>query len=159
MMATNAGLVVLCLGPTMTGCVHEAVRTSPVGTQATPNQHPAMENTVIVHYLEIVTPRVDETCDALAKAHGVTFGEPVAELGNARTTYLRDGGRIGVRSPMRETETPVVRPYLLVADIEAAVRAAEEAGATIAVPPMQIPGQGTFAIYVLGGIDHGLWQR
>ena len=44
-----------------------------------------------MHYLEIVTPSVNETCDALEKAHGVTFGEPIAELGNARTAKL--GGR------------------------------------------------------------------
>jgi len=23
---------------------------------------------------------------------------------------------------------------------------------------MEIPGQGTFAIYILGGIGHGLWE-
>ncbi len=114
---------------------------------------------MIIHYLEIVTPRVEETCAALAKAHGVTFGEPVAGLGNARTASLGDGGRLGVRAPLREDEAPVVRPYVLVKDIEAAVKAAEAAGARIAVPPMEIPGQGTFAIYLLGGIDHGLWQR
>lgn len=111
-----------------------------------------------VHYLEIVTASVDETCAALETAHGVTFGEPVAELGNARTAELRDGGRIGVRAPLRATEDPVVRPYLLVGDIDAAVRAAEEAGAQVAVPPTEIPGQGTFSIYLLGGIEHGLWQ-
>ncbi|MCG8458537.1 MAG: hypothetical protein MI919_19845 [Holophagales bacterium] len=110
------------------------------------------------HYLEIVTPSVDETCDALEKAHGVTFGERVAELGNARTARLEGGGRIGVRAPMRVTEEPVVRPYLLVEDIDAAVRAAEDAGAQVALPPTEIPGHGTFAVYLLGGIEHGLWQ-
>ena len=111
-----------------------------------------------VQYLEIVTPSVDETCEALAGAHGVVFTDPIAELGNARTAKLKDGGRIGVRAPMRETETPVVRPYVLVDDIEAAVKAAVKAGATVAIPPMQLPGQGTFSIYILGGIEHGLWQ-
>ena len=80
------------------------------------------------------------------------------ELGNARTADLEDGGRIGVRAPMRDTEAPVVRPYLLVDDIEAAVKAAETAGAIVAMPPMEIPGGGTFSIYILGGIEHGLWQ-
>ncbi|MEM9372150.1 MAG: hydroxylase [Planctomycetota bacterium] len=112
-----------------------------------------------VQYLEMVTPLVDETCQALAAAHGVTFGEPVAALGNARTAALSDGGRIGVRAPMRATEEPVVRPYILVSDIEAAVEAAEEAGAKVAIPPIEIPGEGTFSIYILGGIEHGLWQR
>jgi predicted enzyme related to lactoylglutathione lyase len=111
-----------------------------------------------VQYLEIVTPSVNETCEALAQAHGLVFSEPIAELGNARTANLTDGGRIGVRAPMRATEAPVVRPYVLVDDIEAAVKAAEKAGATVALPPMNIPGQGTFSIYILGGIEHGLWQ-
>jgi predicted enzyme related to lactoylglutathione lyase len=116
------------------------------------------ETALKVQYLEIVTPSVNETCDALAHAHGVVFSEPIAELGNARTADLEDGGRIGVRAPMRDTEEPVVRPYVLVDDIEAAVKAAETAGAKVALPPMEIPGQGTFSIYILGGIEHGLWQ-
>lgn len=111
-----------------------------------------------VQYLEIVTPLVKETCEALAEAHGVVFGEPIAEFGNARTAALAGGGRIGVRAPMRDTEAPIVRPYILVDDIEAAVQAAEMAGAEVAIPPMEIPGQGRFSIYILGGIEHGLWQ-
>jgi uncharacterized protein len=118
----------------------------------------AVEQALIIQYLEIVTASVDETCEALAEAHGITFGEPIAEFGNAKTANLRDGGRIGVRAPMRTTESPVVRPYILVTNIEAAVKAAENAGAQIAIPPMEIPGQGTFSIYILGGIEHGLWQ-
>lgn len=118
-----------------------------------------VENAVNVHYLEIVTPSVDETCEALENAHNVTFGEPIAGLGNARTATLRGGGKIGVRAPMRATEAPVVRPYVLVEDIDAAVKAAVAAGGQVAVPPLEIPGHGTFAIYVLGGIDHGLWQH
>lgn len=111
-----------------------------------------------VHYLEIVTPKVDETCTALAAMHGVEFAGPVAELGNARTAVLQGGGRIGVRAPMRETEAPVVRPYVRVRDIAAAAKAAEAAGGQIALPPTEIPGQGTIVIYFMGGIEHGLWQ-
>ena len=44
-------------------------------------------------------------------------------------------------------------------DISGVGKAAEEAGAKVALPPMEIPGgQGTFSIYILGGIEHGLWQ-
>ena len=46
----------------------------------------------------------------------------------------------------------------LVRDIEAALRAAVEAGGEIAHPPMEIPGHGTFAIYIHGGVHHGLWK-
>ena len=111
-----------------------------------------------IHYLEIVTPNVKATCDALGKMHGVSFGEPDPRFGNARKAALKGGGQIGVRAPMRATETPVVRPYLLVEDIEAAVKAAQAAGAQVAIPPMEIPGGGKFAIYIQGGIEHGLWK-
>lgn len=113
---------------------------------------------MLIQYLEVVTPDVDATCNALAKLHGVSFGQPDAGLGNARTAALKDGGRIGVRAPMAEHEQPIVRPYILVADIAAAVSAAEAAGGQIAMPSTEIAGQGKFAIYILGGIQHGLWQ-
>lgn len=117
------------------------------------------EDAMQVQYLEVVTPDVDATCKALAATHGVTFGDPVMALGGARTAPLGTGGRIGVRGPLRPDEEPVVRPYMLVDDIQAAVKGAEAAGATIALPPMDLPGEGTCAIYILGGIDHGLWEN
>jgi predicted enzyme related to lactoylglutathione lyase len=112
-----------------------------------------------IHYLEIVTEEVDAVCAAYAKVNGVQFGKPVVELGNARTAAMPGGGLVGVRAPMHETEVPVVRPYWLVDDIEAAVSAAVAAGGVIAHPPLEIPGHGMFAIYILGNIHHGLWQR
>ena len=114
---------------------------------------------MLVHYLEIVTPDVDATCSALEALHGVSFGAPDAALGNARTATLEGGGMVGVRAPMHGGEEPVVRPYVLVEDIEAEVEAARAAGAEIALPYMEIPGHGACAIYILGGIQHGLWQR
>jgi predicted enzyme related to lactoylglutathione lyase len=111
-----------------------------------------------IRYLEIVTPEVDANCAALEKEHGVAFSDPVPELGNARTATLPGGGQVGVRAPMHEAEEPVVRPYWLVEDVAAATQAAEAAGAMIVHPPMEIPGHGTFAIYIQGGIQHGLWQ-
>ncbi len=122
-------------------------------------QEPNKGESMLVQYLEIVTPNVDETCSALEKMHGVPFSTPVAEFGNARTAALKSGGMIGVRAPMREDEHPVVRPYVLVDDIEVAFEAARAAGAEAALPPIEIPGRGKFAIYILGGIQHGLWQN
>lgn len=157
-------LGVLCLASALIAGVatsHQPT-THHVRTTAEPsttNETPMKETALKVHYLEVVTPNVDETCEALAKAHGVSFGKPVPELGNARTADLSDGGRIGVRAPMHEQEKPVVRPYMLVDDLEGAIKSAEASGATIGVPAMPIPGQGTIAIYMLGGIEHGLWQR
>ncbi|MFH2056572.1 MAG: hydroxylase [bacterium] len=111
-----------------------------------------------IHYLEIVTKEVDAVCAAYAKANGAQFGEPDAWLGNARTAALPGGGLVGVRAPLHEREEPVVRPYWLVEDIEAALDAAVAAGGEVAHPPLEIPGHGTFAIYLQGGVHHGLWQ-
>lgn len=111
-----------------------------------------------VHYLEIVTDDVDAVCASYVAAHGVAFSDPDGSLGGARTAELAGGGSVGVRAPLRESEAPVVRPYALVEDIEAAVAEVAEAGGSIALPPMEIPGRGTIAIYVVGGNECGLWQ-
>lgn len=111
-----------------------------------------------VHYLEIVSLDADAVCKAFEAAHKISFGEADASLGGARTCTLSDGCIVGVRSPLRETENPVVRPYWLVEDIETAVANVKAQGAEIAVPPMEIPGKGKFAIYLSGSNDHGLWQ-
>jgi predicted enzyme related to lactoylglutathione lyase len=112
-----------------------------------------------VYYLEIVTKEVDQVCAAYGAAGGVKFGKPDAGLGGARTAPMAGGGMVGVRAPLRDTEAPIVRPYWLVKDIKAAVAAAQKAGGQVAVEPTEIPGHGKFAIYVQGGVDHGLWEK
>lgn len=112
-----------------------------------------------VQYLEIVTTDADALCEQYSKAHGVQFKDPNPSFGGARTAEFADGGMLGIRGPMRDTEKPVVRPYLLVDDIAAAVGAAKEAGAEVAMGPTPIPGQGQFAIVIHGGIDCGFWQN
>ena len=112
-----------------------------------------------IQYIEIVTKEADAVCAAYAATNGVQFSEPDAGLGNTRTAALPETAGWWESAPMHKTEEPVVRPYWLVDDIEAAVVAAEEAGAQVAYPPMEIPVHGTFAIYIQGGIQHGLWQR
>ena len=112
-----------------------------------------------VHYLEIVTESVDAVCATYTAALGVDFTEVDPSLGNARTAAMADGGMVGVRAPMGAAEGPIVRPYWLVDDIAATVAAAEKSGAEIAHPPLEIPGHGTFAIYIQGGVHHGLWER
>jgi uncharacterized protein len=127
------------------------------GVQAAPPLE-TREKAVVVQYLEVVTPDVDATCAALEKVHGVRFGKAEAELGGARTAALAGGGRLGVRAPLRADEAPVVRPYVLVDDVEAAVKTAEAAGGQFAMYATETPGLGTFAIYSQGGIDYGLWK-
>ena len=43
-------------------------------------------------------------------------------------------------------------------EVDAAAKAAVEAGGEIAHPPMEISGHGKFAIYIQGGNHHGIWQ-
>ena len=111
-----------------------------------------------VHYLEIVSPDVDAICTIYEAVHSVQFGEVDESLGGARTCQLPDGSIIGVRGPLRETEEPIIRPYWLVEDIEKAIGRVTAQGAEIAVPPLEIPGKGKFAIYIMGSVDHGFWQ-
>ena len=125
-------------------------------TQAAENA--GKEAEVRVLYLEIVTSDVDATCTLLEELQGVKFGEPEAALGNARTAALAGGGRIGVRAPLHETETPVVRPYLKVEDMEAAFGQVEAAESQVLMAPTPDQKGGHFAIYLLGGIQHAVWQ-
>jgi predicted enzyme related to lactoylglutathione lyase len=114
------------------------------------------ENTV--HYLEIVTPDVDAVRAAYERCYGWRFTPMGPELGHAFVAELPNGARCGIRAPLRASETPIVRTYVRVNDIERATETARASGATIALPPMEIPGHGTIAIYILAGVEHGMWQ-
>ncbi|MEO1038129.1 MAG: hydroxylase [Pseudomonadota bacterium] len=112
-----------------------------------------------VQYLEIVTTDVDASCATLAEVHAVEFGAPQPEFGNARIALLSNGGRLGVRAPLSADEAaPLVRPYLRIENIEAAIAAAEASGAEFAMLATEIPGHGKFAIYLQGGVQYGLWE-
>ena len=111
-----------------------------------------------VQYLEIVSVDVVAVCEAYEKAHGVIFGSADELLGGARTCVLPDGSFIGIRGPLSETEEPVVRPYWLTDDIDKALDTVKGLGAEVAHPPLEISGKGKFAIYIHGGVQHGLWQ-
>ncbi len=126
-----------------------------------PKEKPKMEGrlNMRVHYLEFVCRDVAAQCAALEQVHGLTFGPAIADLGHARIAEASDGSRIGVRAPLAEHEQPIVRTYLEVDDIARAVKQAESAGAVIAYPPTQQGDTGTWAIYILGDIQIGLWQR
>ena len=111
-----------------------------------------------LHYLEVVTRDVDGQCSVFERAHGLSFGPAVAELGQARVAEAPSGHLVGVRAPLAEHEEPIVRTYLAVDDIDASVAEAESAGAMIAYPPTRQGDTGTWAIYILDGIQMGLWQ-
>lgn len=112
-----------------------------------------------VHYVEIVCRDVAGQCAALERIHGLSFGPELADLGNARVAEAPDGTLIGVRGPLAAHEQPIVRTYLEVEDIAEAVRQAEASGAVIAYPPTRQGDTGTWAIYFLGDVQLGLWQK
>lgn len=111
-----------------------------------------------IQYLEIVTHDVDSVCASYESFSQVQFGPNDQGLGNARTASLADGSMVGVRLPLAEWEEPIVRPYYLVSNIDQALESIVKSGGEIAHPPLEIPGHGKFAIYILGGNNHGLWQ-
>lgn len=111
------------------------------------------------HYLEIVSNDVDTLTGLYQRLHGLAFGPPDPDLGQARVATRADGTLVGIRKPLAAHEQPIVRIYLAVEDIEQAVAKAEEHGAMVAYPPTRQGQRGTFAIVIQGDVQHGLWQR
>lgn len=112
-----------------------------------------------IHYLEIVSPDVDTLVALYERMHGLSFGAPDPELGQARVATRADGTLLGIRAPLAAHEQPIIRPYLAVEDIGQAARKASESGAVVAYGPTPQGARGTFAIVIQGGVQHGLWQR
>jgi predicted enzyme related to lactoylglutathione lyase len=112
-----------------------------------------------VHYLEIVTDDVDTMVGLYQHLHGLSFGPPDPDLGQARVATQSDGTVVGIRKPLAAHEQPIMRTYLEVKDVQQATKKAEESGATIAYPPTRQGDHGTFAILIQGNVEHGLWKR
>lgn len=111
-----------------------------------------------VHYLEIVSDEAEALTGVYERVHGLSFGPPDADLGQARVATRADGTLVGIRKPLAVHEEPIVRVYLAVDDIERAVKQAEAHGALVAYGPTPQGRRGTFAIVMQGGVQHGLWQ-
>src|SRR5437762_9926097 len=99
-----------------------------------------------VHYLEIVSNDADAVTGLYERMHGLSFGPPDPDLGQARVAARADGTLVGIRKPLAAHEQPIIRTYLAVED-------------TIAYPPTRQGQRGTFAIVIQGDVQHGLWQR
>jgi predicted enzyme related to lactoylglutathione lyase len=112
-----------------------------------------------VHYVEIVTNDVDAAVALYQSMHALSFGQPVADLGQARVATRADGTLVGIRKPAASHEQPIVREYVAVDNIQQAVKQAEQHGATVAYPPTPQGQAGTFAIVVHAGTEYGLWQQ
>jgi hypothetical protein len=116
-----------------------------------------------IHYLEIVTPDVDAACALHSQMHRVDFGEAEPMLGGARTAKLASGGMLGIRAPLRPTETPVVRPYFLVEDIKASVAAAARPGHSLPWSRRRSQAMGNSPLLFMARLNRGCgrceWAR
>lgn len=110
-------------------------------------------------YLEIVANDVDALVALYERMHGLSFGPPDPDLGQARVANRSDGSLVGIRKPLASHEQPIVRTYLGVDDIGTAAKNAEASGGIIAYGPTAQGQRGTFAIVIHGDVQHGLWQR
>ena len=79
-----------------------------------------------VHYLEIVSTDVDTLTGLYQRMHGLSFGPPDPDLGQARVATRADGTLVGIRKPLAAHEQPIMRTYLAVEDIQQAVKKAED---------------------------------
>lgn len=111
-----------------------------------------------VCYIEHVTPEIDATRALFERVHGWRFEAPRPELGAARVATLASGARLAIRAPMGADEKQVTRTYVRVPDLDAAAKGAAQQGGMLALPSMDIEGQGRIAIYVLGELEFGLWE-
>jgi predicted enzyme related to lactoylglutathione lyase len=111
-----------------------------------------------IHYLEIVTNDVDALIALYQTVHGLSFGPPDADLGEARVATGANGTLLGIRKPLAAHEQPIMRTYLAVEDIGQAVKKAEGSGGIVAYPPTRQGRHGTFAIVLQNELQHGLWQ-
>ena len=112
-----------------------------------------------IHYIEYVVKDPEKLRAACEKQYGWCF-EKMPELGDAWVAELPGGGRYGIRAPMNEDEKKglVVRTYMRVSDLDRAVEIARENGAVIALSSMDLGKHGRIAIYVIEGVQQGLWQ-
>jgi predicted enzyme related to lactoylglutathione lyase len=112
-----------------------------------------------VHYLEIVSEDAEALTGLYERMCALSFAAPDADLGGARVASRADGTLLGIRKPLAAHEQPIVRTYVAVPDMASAVEHARTCGAVIAYGPTRQGQRGTFAIVILGGVQHGLWQR
>ena len=117
------------------------------------------EDQMKIHYYEVVTENVDSVVSLFEKQYDVSFGAKIPEMGQARIARKTDGTLVGVRAPLAQHETPIIRTYVAVDDIGKAVAEAEKLGAKTAYPPTNQAPWGTFAIVIQGGVQLGYWQK
>lgn len=111
-----------------------------------------------VYYLEIVAADPAAARDFYQAAYGWQFSEATPELGGAFVADLPNGSLCAIRGSLNPIEEPTVRTYVRVPDAQAAADEAVALGATLALGPTEIPGRGIIAIYLVSGVEQGVWE-
>jgi len=111
-----------------------------------------------IYYLEVVAADPQAARDFYQAAFGWQFTEATPELGGAFVADLPNGSLCAIRGSLSPSEEPTVRTYVRVLDVRAAVEKAVDLGATLALEPTEILDRGTIAIFLISGIEQGLWQ-
>lgn len=110
-------------------------------------------------HFEVITTDVEGTRTFYEKAFGWKFQTFGPDLGNYVMGELPNGTTCGIRPPeTAQSEQPGILNYVLVKDVKQAVKDAKGLGAKVIAEPMEVPGMGWLAVYLVHGVPNAVWQ-
>jgi hypothetical protein len=98
----------------LSGALVAAAMTSmALGCQRTESdvEREASSEPSILYLVEIVSNDVDALTELYQDLHGLSFGPPDPDLGQARVATRADGTLVGIRAPLADHDTPIVWTY------------------------------------------------
>ncbi|MFI9160802.1 VOC family protein [Kitasatospora aureofaciens] len=108
-------------------------------------------------WIDLGSPNVSATADFYGQVFGWTF-QPVPEAGGYGFLQLA-GKRVAALGNLDTDARAAWTTYFRTADVDTTVKAAEQSGATVRVPPMDVMQEGRFAALTdPQGAEFALWQ-
>ncbi|MFJ4595206.1 MULTISPECIES: VOC family protein [unclassified Kitasatospora] len=109
-------------------------------------------------WIDLGSPDIPATAEFYGKVFGWTFRSGGPEAGGYG--FFQLGGRtVGAVGPLDEGDQPTWTTYFRTADVNATAQAAEQAGGSVLVPPMDVMGEGWFAQFAdPQGARFAVWQ-
>ncbi|MEU9046530.1 MULTISPECIES: VOC family protein [unclassified Kitasatospora] len=108
-------------------------------------------------WIDLGSPDIPATAEFYRKVFGWTFQE-VPEAGGYGFFQL-NGKTVGALGNLDEGSRSAWTTYFRTEDVDATVKAAEQAGATVRVPPMDVMQEGRFAALTdPQGAEFAVWQ-
>ncbi len=109
-------------------------------------------------FTELASEDPRATRHFLEQAFHWTFQTRQMPQGEYLSFEIPGGGRGGIR-PTQRTEAPSSLSYIRVTDLEEAQRRVEQAGGSVVLPPVVVPGMGRFFWFKIpGGPILACWQ-